>query len=183
MATTAGTLEFLQSEYEPFRRYSAEQKTMALEFNTLVRAQLEVPEVPLRQLYVDLLLHDEMLRASQAARDSKRSRIETLMRNKVVLQRRIRQREVAGETATPDPRTEEKELSWSTVLSWFPTSQRAGVQAQLEPVWQNWQAERLSTQEFLAQVVQKCVVLGCRSVAGFRAVFTLIEWVVQRSTQ
>lgn len=178
LATTAQTLDFLQDAYTQFRTYTPEQQAQALEFNELVRAPLEQPDLPLRVLYIDLLMHDEMIRHSQAARDTQKTRIERLIRNKVVLQGIIRRREQVQEAVTPDPRTEEPHTELVTLLAWWPEPDRAAFQKQLQPLWQRWQRGKLSAPELLAAVLQRCVVLGCRSVVAFRALFSLVEWLV-----
>ena len=178
LATTGGTLEFLQGAYATFRAYTDAQKAQALEFNELVRAGLEKPELPLRLLYIDLLMHDEMIRRSQASHDTQRARIETLMRNKVGLQRMIRQRESVDEAVTPDARTEAPDLALADLLAVFPPERQAQFHTALHPVWTQWQHRELTPQDLVAVFSQQCVVLGCRSLADFRALFTVIEYFV-----
>lgn len=182
LASTDVTLQFLQTEYEKFRAHKAELQAQILEFNELVRQPLEKPELTLRVLYIDLLMHDEMIRHSQATHDTKRERIAVLMRNKVALQQMIRQREAAEECVVPDPRTEQKNHDLVALLNWFPEAHRSEFRQQLQPVWRRWQTKKISTQELLQTVVQKCVVLGCRSVEDFRALFSIIEWVLHTQT-
>lgn len=181
LATTAQTLEFLQTEYTKFRSYSEAQRAQALEFNELVRAPLDQAELPLRILYIDLLMHDEMLRHSQATHDTKRDRIAILVRNKVALQVMIRNREKVEESVTPDPRTEAQDADLPDLLGWFPELQRTAFEKQLQPVWRRWKKGKIDVQQLLAMVVQRCVVLGCRSVEAFRAVFTIIEWILYQT--
>lgn len=175
LATTAQTLDFLQHEYDVFRSQPTALQAQIMEFNELVRAPTEKAEWPLRVLYIDLLMHDEMLRRSRVSHDTKRARIQLLMRNKVMLQKLIRQREAVGESVTPDPRTELVVLELPWLLEWFPAQHRAAFERELRPLWA---AVPLDPQAVLTTLLQQCVVLGCRTVEDFRALFSVIECVV-----
>lgn len=181
LATTTQTLEFLQTEYTKFHSYSKDQQAQVLEFNELVRAPLDHAELPLRILYIDLLMHDEMLRRSKAIHDTKRDRIAILVRNKVALQVMIRNREKVQESVTPDPRTEAKDADLPDLLVWFPEAQREAFAKQLQPVWRRWKKGKIEIQQLMERVLERCVVLGCRSVETFRALVTLIEWILHQT--
>lgn len=180
LATTSQTLDFLQGEYAKFRALDSAQQAQSLEFNELVRAPLEKPETPLRTLYIDLVMHDEMIRHSRNAKDTNKERITTLIRNKVAIQMMIRHREVVLESVTPDPRTEEKHVELDQVLSWFSAAHRPDFQRHLGPAWRKWRSGKLTPKELLETIVQKCVVLGMRSIDDFRALFSIIELIIHQ---
>ncbi len=175
LATTQQTLEFLQGQYAKFRALNDSIKAQALEFNELVRAPLEKPEVPLRTLYIDLAMHDEMIRHSQNAKDTNKERITTLMRNKIAIEMMIRHREAVLESVTPVDFSEQKELD--DVLLLVPESRRPDFRAQIETSWKKWRRGKITAQELMEALVQKCVVLGMRSIEDFRALFTILEFV------
>ena len=181
LASTDETLDFLQREYAKFRTYSVEQQEQCLEFNELVRVRTEKLELPLRLLYIDLLMYDEMIRRSKSAHDTNRERIELLIRNKLALLRLIQHRESVYESVTPDLRTENKDATLDEVLSWFPPERRADFREKLHSVWKRWKKKRIDTEHLLQNIFQQCVVMGCRSVEDFRALVSIVELVLFQS--
>lgn len=89
-------LTFLQSDYNNFLEKTKEEKTTILAKNQRIQNHVK-SELPLRDLYVDLMMYDTLL-STDITIDVQ----ERLLQNKNILQTKITQREKAGEVISPD---------------------------------------------------------------------------------
>lgn len=207
LTTIGQTLEFLQREYHAYRQLDEQHQAIIREKNEEVRreASVETKQMledvkTLRELYIDLAMHDEMVQASMKARDRNQDRITTIMRNKIAIQQMIKFRERRLEVIVPDPLADFTALEYCTpsdpskekeegkngvnktaelldvLTSWVPDKHRSRFRDELDTIWKKSRDHQDNwASEMARQINQQCIVMGMRSVKDFQALIRIVE--------
>lgn len=198
MSTIGDTLTFLQENYHQFQTLDETQKSICLKHNEEIQKSVSETShaVPLRTLYIDLAMHDEMVSHSIKAQDKNRERINLLLRNKIAIQRMIAQREGANESVTPDSEVEHvakacvklgsEELKKALIDQWVPKPHRATFLRKLKisttRKTENKHNDDHWSQNYIKHLIQQCILSKMRSVEEFRAMVAMVECIIRYRT-
>ena len=180
LITIDHVLEILQDDYFKFRKLDAENQSMTVEYNQLVRQTLEKPELSLRTLYIDLGFHDEMIRSSMNAHDMDKARIELIMKNKIAIEQMIRAREEVKESVIPETKVDliaqqvggDINMLKSELVKWFPPGRQASFSKFLQRIWKK---SHNNIEEIIKAIVRQCIVVGMKSIDDFRLLVDIVE--------
>jgi hypothetical protein len=157
-------LIFLETDYLKFREKSThDQENIQLQ-NSLVRSQLK-QETSLRNLYIDLMMHDSMISHSKTALDKNEQRVRMLITNKVAIQKMIQNREKQGECITPDQQVENvvqlslknKQYLKTGLIQWIDPSKRDQFQKEISHVLNQ---ENSHPNKWAEQLMKNCMKHG-----------------------
>lgn len=182
----SAALDFLHGEYEKFRQMDSESQAISLEYNEEIRKSMSdptedtQPTVTLRQLYIDLVMYDEMIQNMIQKRKlpTQRDKFLLLMASKMATQNQITQREEAKESIVPDAQLENvlrecqgnDELMKIRLMQWVPEKYRDKLTRRLK--------HQKSWDKIINCIMSECSVSQLASVDNFRSLFTLMECIM-----
>jgi len=186
LTTIGQTLDFLQGEYQQYRNLEDTAQAILEEYNDEVRRSVSKDEphpMPLRTLYIDLAMHDEMVQHSRNAQDQNRERVTMLLRNKIGIQRMIKRREEAKETVVPDEAVDlaalecvdEPEALKIRLMKWIPEKHKSTFGKKLHKIWKKCQRKPDWVLKVVKLVIQECILLGMKSIEDFRSLVCIVE--------
>jgi len=118
-ANLQDTLYFLQESYETFRNMSVEDQAMCLEYNEEIRKTLDPEGLPLRVLYIDLAMYDQLIQqllSKEQDNNNSQNYLLRLMSGKVATQHMIALREEAKESITPEACHRDEQKLYDCIL-------------------------------------------------------------------
>jgi hypothetical protein len=183
----SAALDFLHGEYAKFRQMDPESQAISLEYNEEIRKSLSDPTdetrtvpPPLRQLYIDLVMYDEMIQNMINRRKlaTQRDKFLLLMASKMATQNQITLREEAKESIVPDVQLESvlrecqdnDELMKARLMQWVPEKYREKLTRRLK--------YQKSWDKIINCIMSECSVSQLASVDNFRSLFTLMECIM-----
>lgn len=179
LVTVEKVLMFLQDEYEKFRAKTQEQQDAERESNQLIRKSLREPNLTLRDLYIDLAMHDQMILHSKEVKDKNEKRIRLLIENKLMIESLIKERQAADESVLPDVEVErvaqDGDLRQQAFNIWITNPD---MRKKLEKAW----TDDIDSERLINLLVQKFIVLELKRVEDFRALVNTIECVIRKDT-
>lgn len=188
--TIEETLYFLNDEYQIFKNMDPEAQAINLEYNEEIRKSIDATKSlpPLRTLYVDLCMYDQMIQ--QVLKKSRHKKntdnFLVLMTSKIATQHMIAIREEAKESIVPDELIEQTiqeckddpEKFKNRLIQWIPSEYKKKFTPKLETVWKKNQNQPDCWEKVLRFVVEECIHLHMNSVENFRSLFSMVECIM-----
>ena len=180
LTNMSNTLVFLQESYGVFYSMTLENRAIQLEFNEQMSRGLGPP---LRDLYITLAMYDEMIESFREYD----SLFRTTVKNKIITEQDIRQREELEEKIVPNPQivkvmaeigADEEQLQ-KGLLQWIPENCQDKFSRQLAVIWKQAKKEKdpeNKIQAIVPSIIQVYSKLGlAKTVENFHALFSIVE--------
>lgn len=158
-ATIETTLEFLQLEYAKYNELSKEDQEIIVEYSKSISGP------PLRNLYIDLVMHDVLI---QNSGQLSKEQLEPLIKEKIRLQQSIKQRETDEEAIIP-VRVDETEF-----LELF------DVSPDIHRLYLKWKDHKISSESFIKNLLKTFALRGKFTRKEFHTLFNTIEFVLRK---
>ena len=189
LTTIAQTLDFLQDEYKRFNGLSDTEceRQKAHAKSLWSREKSTTIPVPLRTLYIDLAMHDELVRHSQESKQNNTSHITMLLKNKIAIQKMIRQREKSQEWIIPDEKVHQLILDYQDdtdqipeqLSRWMPESKRNDFMVFMQPLWTTHRNSTEGLGQIMQGITRQYISWGMKSVSDFRLLVSMLETLLQ----
>ena len=178
------TLEFLKNNYELFWSLSKEEQSTVLIRNEELKNMREEGGLPspLRELYIDLMMHDELITHSRAA-DTSPELMQSLLRNKLALLQTILEREKSGERIVPSVKVQKVVMTCGrdpqklqrALLDFVRSDKKKEFKHKMKRIWRKAIKQKDWVQFMIQACLQQSILLGLRSIQDFRNSVSMIE--------
>lgn len=202
MTTIVDTMQFLQEAYDDFLKKTEAEQARVLQENvktlaTIVQSSKLSTKKTLRELYIDLMLHDENIRNASSALDQwekypdlNRDKIvehQTLLRgllkNKFFIHMLIRVHEMSGEVIVPEPTVlhmvqetqGDPDQLKEGIMQWVAPNKQKVFRQRIETEWTQNQGSTEWIQNMLKACFEHGIILGFRTLEDSQKLINIAD--------